>query len=185
MNGKKIKNLPMQVFYTSKEETNCPLIADLYRIIKILKTREKIKETSDVTISFTYAKRMLINSFIQELSNIKKEELLEIVDYDPIKNNLLVMGKADPKIETTLHFMIHHARNDVNIIVQINNQKICDNLKEKIPIIEKNYPINSIDFMKLVLKTLRDNRIVGIKKTGILFVGKNLDEIKKHIEEIL
>jgi len=181
MKKEKIDSLPIQVFYTSKEETNCPLISDLLRIAKTLKQKKILQNKKGVTISFTYGKRILINSIVQDFSNIKREELLEIADYDPIKNNLLVIGKADPKSETTLHFMIHHAREDIKIIVQIKNDELLEKIKNKIPILDENLPINSIEFIKKVLKELRDSKIVGIKDDGILFVGKKIDEIDSLI----
>lgn len=183
MKDKKIKNLPMQVFYTSKEEANCPLITDLFKISKTLKEKDILKEKNKATISFTYGKRMLINGLAQSYSKIKRKELLEIVDYDPIKNNLLVMGTTEPLIETSIHFMIHRARKDVKIVVQINKEKILDKIKEGIPILEKKYPINSIEFIKQILKTLRDSKIVGIKNNALLFVGKDVKEIEKLIEK--
>jgi len=181
MKDKKIKALPIQVFYTSKEETNCPLIPDLLRIVKKLKQKKILQNKKGATISFTYGKRMLINSIVQDFSNIKREELLEIADYDPVKNNLLIIGKADPKIESTLHFMIHHAREDIKVIVQIKNDELLEKIKNKIPILDEKLPINSIEFIKKVLKELKNSKIIGIKNNGIMFVGKKIDEIESII----
>lgn len=186
MAKKKIKLLPTQVFYTSKEETNSPLLVDLIKIAKELKEKKIIENKTDTTISLTYGKRVLINSFIQDYSKIKKEEIIEIVDYDPIKNNLLLIGTADPKDETALHFMIHHARKEIKIIVQINEEKLLEKIKNK-PILDDKLPINSIDFIKLVLKNLRENKIIGMKNHGLLIVAKNKEELenitKKYLEE--
>jgi len=77
--------------------------------------------------------------------------------------------------------MIHHARKDVKIVVQINDKEILDITKEKNPVLEEKFPINSIDFIKLVLKELRESKIIGIKDKGILFVGKNITEIESLI----
>ncbi len=186
MNEKKIKTLPIQVFYTSKEETNSPLVSDLMKIAKHLRGKNILKEKKDATISLKYGKRVLINSFIHNFLKIKREELIEIVDYDPIKNNLLLIGQADPKDEAALHFMIHHAREEIKIIVQINDTDIIEKIKNKIPILDDKLPINSIDFIKKVLKNLRENKIIGIKNNGLLIVSKNNEEIlnitKKYLE---
>ena len=186
MKKEKIESLPIQVFFSSKEETNCPLVVDLLKIAKNLKQKNILKKDTDATISFTYGKRILINSFVQDYSKIKKEELIEIVDYDPIKNNLLVIGKADQKIETTLHFMIHHARKEIKIVVQIKDKKLLEKTKN-ITVLDDRLPINSIDFIKEVLKTFRDNKILGIKNNGILIISKNQEEfeeiLKKYLEE--
>ncbi len=186
MNKKKIKSLPIQVFYTSKEETNSPLVVDLMKIAKNLKQKKLIENKTDTTISLKYGKRVLINSFIQDYFKIKKEELIEIVDYDPIKNNLLLIGSADPKDESALHFMIHHAREEIKIVVQINDKDLLET-KKKVPILDDKLPLNSIDFIKLVLKNLKENKIIGIKNNGLLIVSKNKEELenitKKYLEE--
>lgn len=181
---KKIKSLPMQVFYTSKEETNCPLMIDLVRISKKLKERGILKEEKQATISFSYGKRVLINSLVQDYSQIKRSELLEIVDYDPIKNNLLVMGLAEPLIETSIHYMIHHARKEVKVVLQINEEEMFEKMKNNISILKNDYPINSIEFIKDVLKYLKDTKIIGLKEDRVLFVGKDIKEIEKLIKEI-
>jgi len=169
------------VITVSGKATNNQKISFISKSIQGHKQKNLLKNKIQATISFTYGKRMLINSMVQDFSDIKRQELLEVVDYDPVKNNLLVMGKADPKIETTLHFMIHHARKDVKIVVQINDKEILDITKEKNPVLEEKFPINSIDFIKLVLKELRESKIIGIKDKGILFVGKNITEIESLI----
>lgn len=181
MKKRKIDSLPIQVFYTSKEETNCPLLTDLLKLGKKLKQKKIVNGKNQATISFTYGKRMLINGLVQDYENIKREELLEVVDYDPVKNNLLIIGKTDPKIETTLHFMIHHAKKEIKIIIQINDKEKLKKTKQKIPIIGNKFPINSIDFIKQVLKKLRENNTVGMKDRGVLFAGRNIEEIENII----
>ena len=181
MNKEKIDSLPIQVFYTSKEETNCPLVTDIIRIGKKLSEKNLIDSKIQATISLKYGKRILINGLVQDYKKIKREELLEIADYDPVKNNLLVIGKTDPKVETALHFMIHHARKETKIIVQIDDKESLDKRKQLIPVIEKKFPINSIDFIKQVLRELRENKIVGMKERGILFISESIKETENMI----
>jgi len=181
----KIKKLPQQVFYSSREETNCPLITDMLKISRKINEKESLKDKKDVIISFTYGKRMLINGLVGDYPNIKRTELLEIVDYDPIKNNLLVMGSTEPLIETSIHFMIHHARKEIKVVAQINKEDILKIIKNEIPILEKKFPINSFEFIKQILKELKDNKIIGIKNDVVLFVGKDVKEIEEMIDKTL
>jgi hypothetical protein len=181
----KIKKLPQQVFYSSREETNCPLITDMLKISRKINEKESLKDKKDVIISFTYGKRMIINGLVGDYPNIKRTELLEIVDYDPIKNNLLVMGSTEPLIETSIHFMIHHARKEIKVVAQINKEDILKIIKNEIPILEKKFPINSFEFIKQILKELKDNKIIGIKNDVVLFVGKDVKEIEEMIDKTL
>jgi ribulose-5-phosphate 4-epimerase/fuculose-1-phosphate aldolase len=171
--------LHFQTFYVSKEESNCPLIADALRV------RKKIIDLDfkDVIISQRYGKRILINSnnFNEE---VIKVYFLEIVDYDPIKNILLVMGPNDPRIETPLHWFIHHARNEVNAVVQINDEELSDKLKDT-PKTQKDYSVVALEQIKEVLKNLKDSKKVIIKNQGVIFVGNNIKDVEKQISEVI
>ena len=123
----------------------------------------------------------MINSDVEDFSNIKKEELIEIADYDPIKNILLVIGPMEPKIETPIHWMIHHAREEINSIVQINSSILAENLVNKLPIVDDKYPIGTIENIKEILKSLRDNNKIIIGSNSILFVGNRLRDVEDII----
>ena len=166
-----------QIFYVSKEESNCPLIADSIRLQKELKS----KGFDDVIISQRYGKRILIDT----INHINlKQSFLEIVDYDPIRNVLLIMGSNKPRIETPLHWFIHHAREEVNAIVQINDESIFEKLKNT-PITEKDYSIVTLEQIKEVLKHLKNSKKIIIKNLGVIFIGNNIKEVGNLISEVL
>lgn len=182
MNDKITISQKLQSFYVSKEETNCPIIIEIIKISKKLKEKSILKKDSDAIFSLGFGKRMIINGIVKDFSNIKREELLEIVDFDPIKNNLLLIGPAEPRIETSLHWMIHHARDDVNFVVQIKKTDLINKIKD-IDVTDK-YPIGSIENTKEVLKALSTNKKVAIKNNGLLIVGRNTTDIEKQIQDI-
>jgi ribulose-5-phosphate 4-epimerase/fuculose-1-phosphate aldolase len=185
MNDKKTITQKFQVFYVSKEETNCPLIIEIIKMSKKLKETGILKKDSDAVFSLGFGKRMIINGSVKDFSKIKREELLEVVDFDPIKNILLLIGSADPRVETSLHWMIHHARDDVNFVAQIKKTDIIDKVKDENINVTDKYPVGSLDNTKEVLKALRTSKKVAIKNNSLLFVGKNTDDIEKQIQEIL
>ena len=174
-----------QVFYISKEETRCPLVFEIIKTGKKLKEERILDEGCSAVISLGYGKRMLINGFVEDFSNIRREELLEVVDYDPIKRNLLVIGPCEPKPETSIHWMIHYARDEVNVVIQINDEGLIDELKNKIPTVEKDGVIGSIEQVKNVMKHLRDSRVVGVKNLGVLFVGSSVEEVENLVLETI
>ena len=182
MNDKITISQKLQSFYVSKEETNCPLIIEIIKISKKLKEKNILKKDSDAIFSIGFGERMIINEIVKDFSNIKREELLEVVDFDPIKNNLLLIGPTEPRIETSLHWMIHHARNDVNFVVQIKKTDLINKIKDA-DVTDK-YPIGSIENTKEVLKALSTNKKVAIKNNGLLIVGRNTADIEKQIQDI-
>lgn len=181
MNNNKNINQNFQIFYISKELTNCPLIIEIIKISKKLRDKSIIKKDNDAVFSLGFGKRVIINGLVKDFSDIKRDELLEVVDFDPIKNNLLLIGPAKPKIETSLHWMIHHARDDINFITQIKNIDLIKELKD-VEITDK-YPIGSLDNTKEVLKALRTNKKIIIKNNGLLVVGRNTEDVEKQIQE--
>jgi hypothetical protein len=181
MIGGGIPNIEFQTFYVSREKSNCPFIPEIIRSSKNLKKSGIIDEKSSMVFSQKYGKRVLINSEVEDFSDIKHEELIEIVDFNPLKNTLLVIGPGDPRIETPIHWMIHHARNEINAVVQLNDISLIEKLKSNFSSTEHNFPTGSIEQIKDILKKLRGNKIVVVKDRSIIFVGESLKEVENLI----
>jgi len=181
MTEEKIPNISFQTFYASKEEVNCPLITEIVRIGKKIKEQSNPKDISSVIISLRFGRRIIINGDYNDLSSIQRDEMLEVVDYDPVRNVLLVIGPKTPKTDTPVHWMIHNARNDVNCVIQLNGEKIVKKLKDKIPSTEKEQKPGSFEMTKDVLKTLRGSKNILIKNQGALFVGGNVKEVEEQV----
>ena len=166
-----------QTFYVSKKESNCPLIPDVITFIK------KLDSVNDLTISHRFGRRVLINSKEVDFKKINKENFLEIVDYDPFKKIILLMGVEDACIESPLHWYINHARKDVNAVLLIKDKNYLEKKVDKIPIIDNKYPIWTVEQIKEVLGALRNSKIVIIKDVGVLFVGNSLKDIEEQFSK--
>jgi len=180
MAKEKPMHIPFQTFFISREVSKCPLILDIIKIgqkIKVL----GLEENTDSTISLSYGKRILINASGVNLIKITYQDIIEVVDYDPVKNVVLAIGKQNPVIETPVHWIIHHAREDVNAIIQFNGEKIVKKYSENIPITKTEYPSGTIDLAKEVLKTLKESKKIVIRNIGCLFVGVSLQEVENLI----
>ena len=176
----KIEKLGFQTFYTSREDSNSPLLPE---IIKTGKNLKKLGVESDTTISLRYGRRVLINAENTSLEKIGRSDLIEIVDYDPVKNVLLAIGPKESKIDSSTHWMIHHARNEINAVVQINDSSLAEKLSNSIPTTDKEYPIGSLEFIKEVLKTLKDGEKIVIRNRGVLFTGSSIKEVENMVLE--
>jgi ribulose-5-phosphate 4-epimerase/fuculose-1-phosphate aldolase len=180
MLDKNLTNSGLQTFYISKEESNCPLISEIIRIGKKLKEYDMIENPDKTIMSLSYGKRLLINANNTNFVELKQKDFLEIVDFDPIKNVLLTMGPKEPCIDTSVHWLIHHSRNEVNVIIQVYDIR-AGKLDKKYPITDKEYPNGTLEQAKEVLRLLRESKIVIIKNQGIVFVGSSV----KEVEELL
>jgi len=183
MIGKTFANEGFQTFFVSQEQSNCPLIVDIIRFSKNLEDY-KLGENVFGVVSMGYGKRMLINRRNMGLKDIKIEDIVEIADYDPIKKIALIIGKNEPHIETPVHWLVHHARNDVNAVIQINSEDLIERFSKKLPITEKEYPSGSLELAKEVLKTLRESNAIIISNQGVLFVGTCLKEVEDLIRDL-
>ena len=171
---------PFQTYYASREQSNSPVIPEIVRISKKLETLTLL-ENSTTTISLGYGKRIVINGSNADFKNIKRDDIIEVADYDPVKKIVLALGQIEPTIDTPLHYMIHYARNDVNAIVQINNNDLVNKFSDYLPSTEKEQPDGTLEQIKEVLKTLRNSKSIILKNKGILFVGLNTKEVEDLI----
>ena len=173
-----------ETFYISKEESNCPLISEVIRVGK----RFKELDLSDTIVSLRYGKRVLINTDYVNFGELKQKDFLEIVDYDPLKKVLLTMGAKEPRVETPVHWLIHHARDEVNAVIQINDVKLAGQLEKKLPITEKEFPVGSLEMAKEILRNLRNSNRVVIKNQGVLFMAGSIKGVEglilKTLEEL-
>jgi len=164
-----------QTFFVSRQEVSTPIIGELMRIKKIL--YEEYSIMNPLVLSIGFGSRIIINSAWSE------EEFIEIVDYDPIRNIVLVIGRSEPHEETPLHWMIHRAREDIHVIIEILNTEVSETLKEKIHSTGEIKKYSPLDYIKKVLKTLGRNNSVIIEGQSVLFTGNNVREIMDNIRD--
>ena len=165
-----------QTFFVSREISISPIIADILDFCETI--IKKNLRGLNYSISISYGKRILINSKDSILSKISQEDILEIVEYDPIKNIVLVIGKKYPSSDTPIHWIIQKARDDINAIVKISNKKLYDICINKFPIIEDINHHSDIEKSKSILKKLQVTKNLCIKDNEVLLTGFQLKEIK-------
>ena len=169
-----LTNLNVQTLFVSKEQSICPLIPDIVRLGKKFKDLGLIEGTTTAVISIKYGKRLIINGSSSNIGDIKIEDILEIVDYNPTKKIILAIGSKKPPIETPVHWLIHHTRDEVNAVIHLNSEKLAGILAKKLPTTEKEKPPEPFELAKEVLKILRTSKNLVIKNSGVLFVGNSL-----------
>ena len=169
-------NLSFQTFFVSKEISKCPLIPEIISVSERFKTIDLLEDIIDISVSLRYGKRILINVKNIDFRKIKAEDFLEIIDYDPFKKVLMVIGFKEPRIETPVHWLIHHARNEVNAIIQIDDVQLVGQLEKKIPRTEKDYPMGSLDQIKEILRLLSNNKKILINNQSAIFIGSNMKD---------
>lgn len=184
MNERILPSPALQMLFISRETSNCPLISEM---IKLGQTLEELGLTDNETsiMSVDYGKRLLINAKNVDLKKITQHDIVEIIDYDPLKNIMMLIGPKDPNIETPVHWIIQKARRDTNVLLQINSSDLFKKFQKTLPITEKETTPASLERAKDILKTLRNGKTILIKNEGILFSGINIKEIQEIIRTYL
>jgi len=166
-----------QTFFVSREKSGSPQIEDMITCGKILQKNVFFKNNQS-SLASAHGNRVLLTGEDAVLQRLVPEDIVEIVDYDPIKNVVVASGKTNPCMETPVHWMIQKARHDVHATVFIHTKEMPPQLVTLLPCTLKVYPMGTIESIKEILKTLRDGKTIIVKEKGILFVGVTLQEIQ-------
>jgi hypothetical protein len=180
MTEKKLPSPLLQTLFVSKEASNCPLIAEMMRLGQKLEEMGCTEKEIGI-LSLDYGKRLLINAKNVDMKQMKQQDVVEIVDYDPLKNMMLVIGAKDPCVDTPVHWIVQKARHDINVLLQINSTRLLEKLQGSLPITVNETPPATLDRAKEILRTLREGRTILIKNEGVLFAGINIKEIENSL----
>jgi hypothetical protein len=186
MKEKALSHLRFQTFFASKETCNSQLADEIIGFTQYLDDKKIINEESSGSISIGTSSRILINGEGVNLTRLTKEGIVEVVDYDPVKNIILAVGRIEPCTQTPVHWMIHRARCDVHAAAMIRSEKLMGYFENKdVPVTQREYPPGSFELVKEVLKTLKTSRIIRVINNGVLIVGISLKEIESVLDNIV
>lgn len=184
MNERILPSPSLQTLFVSKEVSNCPLIAQMIRLGQSLQQRGLTSKDS-ATLSLDYGKRLLINAKNIDLTKMAQQDVVEIVDYDPLKNIMMVIGPKDPSIETPVHWIIQKARHDINALLQINSPSLFKRFQKKFPTTERETKPATLERAKELLRVLRNGKIILIQNEGILFTGLTINDLQSTVDTYL
>ena len=174
-------NKPYQSIKISSEISNFQLIPDLIAFIYKINEKLKLQNNEYLIISVKYGKRIVINHKNLNINEIKIDDFIEIVDYNPIKKIFLNIGKHEPDFDMSFHWIIQNARKDVNILFQLYSNSLKKLKIEN----EKQNNNNPIDIAKDILIKLRKSNSAYLDKFGIFIIGNSLNEILENIRKIM
>ncbi len=180
MNEKILPSPALQTLFVSREVSNCPLISEMIKLGQSLQ-QFGVADKDVGIVSLNYGKRMLINAKNVDTKQMNQQDVVEIVDYDPLKNIMMVIGSKDPCLEAPVHWIIQKARHDINALLQINSPVLFEKLHGIHPATEKETPPGTLERAKEILRTLRKEKTILIKNEGVFMAGINLKEIQEAL----
>jgi len=168
-----------QTFVITRETSNCPLIPEMSRLGSRCRDLG-VADPDRVLISYDYGRRLLVTAEHADAKNLRQEDIVEIVEYNPLKDIMMIIGPKDPCTDAPVQWMIQKARHDINITLQVNNPGLNDALPDTVPKVPDPLPTQTIEKAKVLLRALQKSPVIGTP-TGILIIGVNA----KVIEQLL
>ena len=184
MNERILPSPALQTLFVSRETSNCPLISEMIKLGHSLQ-QLGIPDNETGVVSMDYGKRLLINAKNIDIKKMTQQDIVEIVDYDALKNVMMVIGPKDPAFETPVHWIIQKARHDINALLQINSPTLFERFQKTLPMTEKETQPSILERAKDILKTLRNGKTILLKNEGMIFVGFNIKEINDALHRHL
>ena len=160
------------------------MIAEMIRLGHTLKNLG-IQDSDIGIMSLDYGKRLLINGKNVDIKKLTQQDVVEIVDYDLLKNVIMVIGTKDPCLQMPVHWIIQKARHDINVLLQINSKTLAEKFKGHLPTTEKETTVGSFEQAKEALTTLRSGKTIVIRDEALLYAGINIGEIENSLRTTL
>ena len=180
MTEKTLPSPPLQVLFVSRETSKSPLFGELVKIGHLLE-RHGVSTHETGIMSYDYGRRLINTAKNIDVKQMTQADIVEIADYDPLKNIMLVIGTKEPPQDAAVHWIIQKARHDINILLQLKSPTLVTKLKGTLPSTEKETPPGTLDRAKELLTTLRQGKTILIQRDEILFAGINIQELEKTI----
>ena len=161
----------------SKEESNAPFIPLLIKLGMKLNGLPWIKKDS-ITLASRYGKRLLITTKNLDITNLKRQDFIEIIDVDPVKKIILYFGPSFPPDITPYLWVMHYAKKELQFSIYFKYEHE-ENIIESLPYIEKKGDF--IDIVKKMLLLLQQTSGFQFNTNGIIITGQTMNEIEKII----
>jgi len=158
----------MKTLFLSREEVRNPLAEEIKRAGKIVKEKGLVEGTYG-NISARYGKRMVITATGSDLGNLSNEDMVEVVDYNPVTDIAMVIGVKEPSKETPMHWLIYR-REDINAAIHVHRTF------EEAPSTEKYAPQGSLELAMEAIKALKNSKIANLMGHGSIAVGVNIED---------
>jgi len=183
-----LEALKPTIIYPIREIHNSPSGEEIKKVGKKISDTVKIDGAVAGSISRTFAKGFIITTSNANLSNISETEITEVLEYDPVRNNVIAKGKKDPSMEVSLHWFIYRGFNEVGAIIHLRNSELADQLTElkldNVPVTPFKLKFVTSELAMKVLEVVKGHDIVVLQGNGILVMGKDLDDAFNKLVDI-
>jgi ribulose-5-phosphate 4-epimerase/fuculose-1-phosphate aldolase len=134
------------------------------------------------SISTKYGHRFMITCAGSSGAELSADNVVEVADYDPIRNTMMLLGTNEPNLDAPLHWLIYKGLPNINGVARIYDESMMQNselLKTKRNIKHINFE-TSLE----VLEMLKKSNCIVMGNLGLVVIGKSLKEVANTIINI-
>lgn len=149
---------------------------------QIMATGKKLAGTVVInrfgSISTKFRNKFVVTSSTADFHNIGAEDIIEVMNYDPVRNSILAIGTKDPSPDTPLHWFIYRAFPTARAAIHIHDELVLNNFRAlKLPVTSRKLEIFNAQTSLDVLSELKKNNYIIIKEHGSVVIGRNLNDV--------
>ena len=120
----------------SQDESNNPILPQIAKIGKKISQLSYFNNSS-ASIAFHFGKRMIITKDNANIDHLQRNDIIEIIDVDPVKNTSLYFGPSPTPLISPILWMIGYAKKEIQYVVFLEKNSKKTSFSTSIPNIKK------------------------------------------------
>ena len=157
---------------------------ELFEYFQRFKEALKLKNISSA--SLRTGSGFLINNDNLALAENVLDNIIEVIDYDPVRNNMMVIGKYPPAMGATLHWFIYRGLPEINGIIILEDKDILEKFRSgSFSELVYNDGIINVDLALRILRSVKNSNVTllfGSIINGIIITGNTMDDAFELLE---
>lgn len=167
----------------SSEESNNVLIPKILELGKFV-DRNIQHDILDAIITISYGKRLISTGDQVTIHEISRKDVIELVDVDPVKQQVLYFGSTLPSRYIPLVYMVMYAKKEIQCLVFITFKEDMEKYFRMPSVSHISGEKTFMDLLKSVLTSLQSQDQVIIDNTHLMMTGPTIQRIEKLIEQV-
>ena len=141
------------------------------------KFRDILKIKGLESASIRTGNGFLINTAYFDIKSFNRDNIIEIIDFDPVRNNMMVIGNEPPSSNAALHWFIYRGLPWINGVININNPELMTRFKNgNLLFMDQSKDFLDTNLALMILKNAKNAETQLIEGQGILVVGRTVAE---------
>lgn len=176
------------MIFPMREVHDSPLGKELIKIGKKVGEILELEGVVTGSLSTTYGKGFIITADNSDLKKLDTQAIIEILDYDPVRNNIIARGKRDSCMETPLHWFIYRAFPETSAIIHIRNNILVEKITaanlQDLAITPFKVKYITSELAMEILKLLKGQNIILLQENGVVAIADSLENAYNFIAEL-